>query len=90
MTQLTDHVKFNKKESPSVATSIPLRKGNKIITRGRGREGPGWERETGGEKRGKGRWGAGGDRREAQKAKRMNRKMQHVLWWGAMGTSRKF
>ena len=43
--QLTNHMKLNKKEGPSVYTSIPLRKGNKIVIGGRGREGPGWERE---------------------------------------------
>jgi hypothetical protein len=41
MIQFTDHMKLNKKEGPSIDTSIPLRKGDKIITRGRGREGPG-------------------------------------------------
>ena len=45
-------MKLNKKEGPSVDASIPLRRGNKIITGGRGREGPGWEREGGRKKRG--------------------------------------
>jgi hypothetical protein len=34
--QLTDHVKLKKKEDQSVDASVLLRKGNKIITRGRG------------------------------------------------------
>jgi hypothetical protein len=38
---------FNKKEGPSVDASIPLRRGNKIITRGRGRKGPEWKQEGG-------------------------------------------
>jgi hypothetical protein len=37
-------MKFNKKEVPSVDASISFRKGNKIITGGKGRVGPGWER----------------------------------------------
>ena len=49
MIQLTDHMKLNKKEGQSVDASIPLRRGNKIIMGGRGREGPGWERGQGGE-----------------------------------------
>jgi hypothetical protein len=49
MIQLTDNMNFNKKEDPNVNTSILLRRRNKIITRGRGREGPGWERREGGE-----------------------------------------
>ena len=40
----TDHKKFNKKEGPSEDASIPLRRGNKIIMGGRGREEPGWKR----------------------------------------------
>ena len=39
--------------------SIPLRRGNKIITGDRGREEPGWEMGEGGEKGGKIRYGAG-------------------------------
>jgi hypothetical protein len=31
MTELTDPMKFNKKEGPSEGASIPLRRGNKII-----------------------------------------------------------
>lgn len=37
MIQLKDHMKFNKKKGPSEDTSIPLRKGNKLITGGRGK-----------------------------------------------------
>ena len=50
MIQLTDHMKLNKKEGQSVNASMPLRRGNKIITGGRGREGPGWVRKGGGKK----------------------------------------
>jgi hypothetical protein len=39
--KFTDHMKLNKKEEQSVDTSILLRKGNKIIMGGRGRERPG-------------------------------------------------
>jgi hypothetical protein len=46
--QLTDHVKLSKKKGPSVDASIPLRRWNKIITGGTGREGGGREREEGG------------------------------------------
>ena len=47
-----DYKKFSKKEGPSNDASIPLRRGKTIITGGRGREGPGWERCRGEE-----RWG---------------------------------
>ena len=42
--QLTDHMKFKKKEDQSVNASVLLRKGNKIITGGRGMKGSGRER----------------------------------------------
>jgi hypothetical protein len=38
------HKKFNEKEGPSEDASIPFRRGNKIITECREREGPGWLR----------------------------------------------
>jgi hypothetical protein len=41
MIQPTDHKTFNKKEDPSKDVSISLRRGNKIVMGGRGREGPG-------------------------------------------------
>jgi hypothetical protein len=44
MIQPTDHIKLNKKEGHSVYASNPLRRRNKIITGGRGKEGSGWER----------------------------------------------
>ena len=43
-------MKRNKKEDQNVDASVLLRKGNKIITGGRGREGPG--KENGVEKEG--------------------------------------
>ena len=57
--------------------SISLRRGNKIIMGGKGREGPGWERGGGGEKGGKEEagLGSGRDRRKVQRTKRMNRNM---------------
>ena len=47
LVHLTDHIKFNKKESQSMDASVLLRKGTKIIMRCRGREGPGWKRGGG-------------------------------------------
>jgi hypothetical protein len=70
----TDHKKLHKKEGSSEDTSIPLRMENKIIMGVRGRGGPEWERG----KRARSDMGAGADRREAQRARRMNRNMQ--LW----------
>lgn len=62
MIQLKDSMKFNKKEDPSENASIPLRKGNKIITGSIKREGLGYQRgEEGGE--GRNRYGRG--RRES-------------------------
>jgi hypothetical protein len=43
MMHFTDHMKLNKKEGQCVYASNPLRRGNKIITEGRGRQGPEWE-----------------------------------------------
>jgi hypothetical protein len=51
-THYTTHKKLNKNEGQSVDASIPLRRGNKIIMGGRGREGPGDRKE------GKGKDGA--------------------------------
>ena len=53
MIQLKDHMKFNKKKGPSEDTSIPLRRGKKIIMRDKVKEAPGWEME-GKWKRGRG------------------------------------
>jgi hypothetical protein len=44
MIQTTNHKKFIKKEDLSEDGSIPLRRGNKIIIRGRGKWVPVWER----------------------------------------------
>jgi hypothetical protein len=41
MMQLTGHMKLNKKKGPNMDVSIPCRSKNKIITGGRGRDGPG-------------------------------------------------
>jgi hypothetical protein len=66
-------MKLNKNEGQSVYASIPLRKGNKIITGGRGREGPEWERGEG-QKAGTGS-GMGRDSGEVQRTKKMKRNM---------------
>ena len=76
--QLTDHMKLNKKEGQSVDASIPLRRRNRIIMRGRGREGPGRERSWKEKSREAGP-GIGRDRKEFQGARRMNRNKQQ---WG--------
>jgi hypothetical protein len=47
MVHLTDPKKLKQKEEKSKGVSIPLRRGNKIITGGRRREGLGWERWRG-------------------------------------------
>jgi hypothetical protein len=41
MVQLTEDMKLNRKEEPSVDTSISLKRGSKIIMEGSGKEGPG-------------------------------------------------
>lgn len=78
----TDPKKLNKKKGPKEDASISLRKGNKIITGGREKEGPGWERGGRGGEGGKGQ--VEGDRREAQKTRRMNGNMQQCVMegWG--------
>jgi hypothetical protein len=80
-------MKLNKKKGSSVDTSIPLRRGNKIITGGRVREGPGGERERKGEERTE--LGMRDDRRKAQRARRTNGNMQ-LSGLGGKRTSRKF
>ena len=57
-------MKLNKKEGQSVDASIPLRRGNKIIMGGRGKDlvEDGWGREK------RGRSGVRGDRREVQRS----------------------
>lgn len=66
MTQLTDHMKFKKKEDQSVDISVLLRR-NKIITAGRRREGSGREREGEGKRRtGSGVGGDWGEYRELE------------------------
>jgi hypothetical protein len=71
--KLTDHMKLNKKEGQSVESLIPVRRENKIITGGRGRD-------LGGKVEGKGKGSVimyvGGERREFQRARRMNRNIQ--------------
>ena len=57
MIQLTKHMKFNKKEGQSTEASNPLRRGNKIIIGGRGREGSRWERGEEGKKGSRTRYG---------------------------------
>ena len=80
MIQSIDHMKLNKKEGLSEDTSIPLRRGNKIITDDRGRVVP----ERTGDKLVKREIGSGigGDKRKTQGAKRTNRNMQLQVQWG--------
>ena len=67
-------------------TSIPLRRGKETIKNGRRREIPVWKR---GEKGKKGfRIRYGGDRREAQRARRINKNM-HQCGVEDRGTSKK-
>jgi hypothetical protein len=70
--QPTEHKKCNKQKCPSNEASIPLRRGKEIITGGRGRERPYLSgRGEGREEKGNTiRNGGGGDRREAQRAKK--------------------
>ena len=76
--------KFNKKEYPSEDASIPPRRGYKVILKGKG--GGTWVRESRRrEKGGRIRYG-GRDRREAQRARRMNENMQ--LWGLEVGAGR--
>jgi hypothetical protein len=72
----------NKKEDKSEEATIPLRNGNKIITRGIGNEGPGWEGRKGGE----GPW-MERDRVEIQKARRMKKIKQQWGVWERVGVS---
>jgi len=64
-------MKLNKREDQGVDASILLRRGNKIIMGGRGREGP-W-RERGGRGKGGAGSGMGRDRRAVQRVRKMNR-----------------
>ena len=72
--QPTDHEKYNKQKCSSEDASISFRRRKEIIAGGRGREGPGWERERG-EKKGT---GSGRGRGETQRARRMNGKSSLV------------
>ena len=60
--QLIDHRKLNKKKGQSMAASISLRRGKKIIIGGKGREGPKWGEK--GERKGGMGSSMGRDRRE--------------------------
>jgi hypothetical protein len=72
---------LNKKDGPNVDGSIPLMRGNKIVNR-RQREGGTWMRKG----RGGGNGGAGsgmkGNRREAQRARRIMEMYSSVGWEG--------
>ena len=61
MIQGTDGKKFNEKEGQSEDASIPFRRRNKIMMRGRRRAGPKWASRP-----------SGGDRREDHWVRRMN------------------
>jgi hypothetical protein len=79
MIQPTNHVEYKKKEDQSVDASILHRRGNKIITGCRGREGPRREREQGGKKRRAGS-GIGRNGREVQRVRKLNRKYSSEGW----------
>ena len=64
---------LKKKKAQSVDASILHRRGNKIITGGRGREGPGRKRGEGGESEAES--GMERYRREIQRVGKMNRNM---------------
>jgi hypothetical protein len=70
MIQSTDHKKLKKKGDPSENASIPCRRENKIITGGRGKKGTVL---GGGDQSRISYWG---NRREVQKAGRMNANVQ--------------
>ena len=55
--KLTNSMKLNKNEGQSVDSSIPLRRRNKIITGGRGREEHGYKRGGGGKEGSRIRYG---------------------------------
>jgi hypothetical protein len=71
MVQLKDCMKVNKKEGQSVDASNPLTRGNKIITGGRERERPGWERRREGDR--EAGPGMRRERRKIQATRRVNR-----------------
>ena len=76
MIQPTNRMELKKKEDQSVNSSIPYRRGNKIITGDRGREEPGRERGGRGEKEGtRLEKVIGRDRREVQRVRKFNRNL---------------
>ena len=79
MLHSTDPKKLNKKEGPSADAWILLKRGNKIVIRGRWREGTGWERRWGGECR---VWiRCGKNRSNGQMAINMNENLQLIGMW---------
>lgn len=81
MVQFTDHKKLNKIEAQSVNASIQLRMGNKIITGGRGREGPGWERGGREEKGNRIRYGLGEGTGEKPRGPREGMEINSLREW---------
>ena len=67
-----------------MATLIILRRGNKAITRGRGREGSGWENGGGGKRGCKIAYG----RQERDPEGQENESKYAAVWGGGRGTSR--
>jgi hypothetical protein len=86
-TQPTGLKKVNKQKIPNAYVSIPLRREKKTITKGRRREGTGWERGGVWVKGNMIRYG--GDRREALWASRMRATM-HLQECVVGGLSRKY
>jgi hypothetical protein len=64
-------MKLNKNEGQSVDASIPLRMWNKIMTRGKGKNGSGWDGGGGGEC--VAGTGVGRERKEVQRSRIINR-----------------
>ena len=76
-------MKLNKKEGSSIDVSVLLRQGNKIITGGKGREGPGREREGRGIKGSRTRYG------KRQKFRGPGERISSSGGWEQEGTTRK-
>jgi hypothetical protein len=68
-------MELKKKEHQNVDTSTLHRRGNKIITGGRGREAGSWRKREGRGKKNRGRAGIGRNRREVQRVRKHNRNM---------------
>jgi hypothetical protein len=92
--------KFSKQKGSIEDDSIPLRRGQKLITGGRGREGSGWEGEEDGEGKGKrkengkgkGKGETGSGIGAGEKPRRPEEGMEicNLRWWQVLVSSRKY